>query len=684
MNNLKALPHGPNWEIYEIEIKEKNGAVRVQYLLGRNIVELVCSLIGDWTLRDDLRYAPVQVWTSKECKSRAYGESWTRRWWWRMQMAIRDRFATIIPVFVANDKTKLLVMCGGQEAHPVYVTIGNIPKAIRQKVGRHTTLLLGYLPVDDFPEVSDVEERARLRHQLTHNAMAILMKPLKEASKTGVIMTCADGLKRRTYPMLAAVELDWPEQCGMACTDEGGCPVCEQVYSRRSEYPNLARSQKSDKTIAALRTYRETKNLKALDPLRLKPWWPWWASMPNFNFHSSIMPDLLHQLYQGMVKSHVVRWAKKVIGVETVDRCFKGMPGMVGLRHFTKGIHAVKQWTGRESKEPAKQLLPVVAGQKEVRRGFISIVRSVLDFTFRAHKSQMTDKDIDQLERGLAEFHSKKKVLVTENIYPSLDRLNDIRKLHMLTHWTHPIREMGTPDGFNTESPEHLHIVYAKRGWRASNKVQPLPQMIQFVQNYEAIRIHRMYMDLYYGCQSRERKDSLVVYGKDKDAVEDRRQTDRSVEDEIEDQETEVESEDENSWTQPQAEVESSQHTILNPEWSMAINPTAPHVTGDTIVKTYGARDFDLQINEWLAQSTSSGLLPPVQTVSLQHKFNVWHKFYLHHPRLHFDPDQPPCRDTIRAKPPAPNREGSMRSIGPGSFDTVLFLARPREFGIHH
>lgn len=337
-------------------------------------------------------------------------------------MLLWDKFATIVPIIIAVDETHRSAMCGGQVAYPVYITIGNIPKSIRRKVNRRATLLLGYLPVDHFTDVADPNERARLRHQLTHDAMAVLMEPLKRAAKEGVVMTCADGRQRRVYPTPAVFEGDWPEQCGIASADEGGCPVCEQVHDQRSHYPNLTPTRNPNDTLAALRAYLQNdRDPGELAALRLKPWWPWWASIPNFNFHASIMPDLLHQLYQGMIKTHAVKWTKHVLGVELLDRCFKAMPGAVGLRQFTRGISGLKatQWTGRESKEVAKQLLPIVAGQNPINSDFVSLIRSTLDFTFRAHQSQMTEGELDRLERGLAGFHLKKAALVAVGVYDS-------------------------------------------------------------------------------------------------------------------------------------------------------------------------------------------------------------------------------------------------------------------------
>ncbi|KAJ1310634.1 hypothetical protein OPQ81_009163 [Rhizoctonia solani] len=344
------------------------------------------------------------------------------------------------------------------------------------------------------------------------------MEPLKQAAQEGVVITCADGWQWCIYPIPAAFKGDWPEQCAMASTDESSCPVCEQDYEHRSDYPNLAHLHNPTNTLKALRRYDRSKDMEELKGLGLKPWWPWWADIPFTNFHMSIMPDLLHQLYQGLIKMHAIAWSQKVISKSKLNQCFKSMPKAAGMRHFSKGISKIQQWTGRESKEMAKQLLPIIAGQG-VNSNFIALIQSITNFTFRVHQSWMTDSEVNELECSLLLLHEKKSVLKTLKIYKLLKSLNHVKKLHMASHYSRLIREMGTLDGYSTEGLEHLHMIYTKRGWHASNKVKPLPQMIKFIQRYEAIRIHRVYMNIYYKLPDREWVDSRVVYGKDEDAI---------------------------------------------------------------------------------------------------------------------------------------------------------------------
>ena len=57
----------------------------------------------------------------------------------------------------------------------------------------------------------------------------------------------------------------------------------------------------------------------------------------------------------------------------------------------------------------------------------------------------------------------------------------------MLMHYIDSIHLLGSADGYNTESPEHLHIELAKDGYRASNKKDYLEQMALWLQQWEAI-----------------------------------------------------------------------------------------------------------------------------------------------------------------------------------------------------
>lgn len=592
-------------------------------------------------------------------------------------------------------------MSGGQEAYPVYLTIGNIDKSVRRKSSFQAMVLLAYLPVDDF-EHSTGDEKARLKNQLTHRAMEIVTASLHKASKEGVVTVCADGRYRRCYPVVAGVIGDWPEHCMMACVEEGACPKCEQQQKGRADYPRHARARRDRDTLEALARYFKHRDLGELKELGLKPWWPWWANLPYTDFAASIMPDVLHQLHQGMVKTHIVKWVRVLIGKRFVDRCYIAMPQAEGMRHFGKGISKLKgQWTGRESREVAKQLLPVVAGQRvnKCDPDLIGLTRTILEFSYRAHSSRMTSNEIRLLEETLAELHSYKDVIIREHVFEGNARFDRIAKLHMLSHYSDSICEMGTPDNYSTETPERLHIVCAKRGWRASNKVRPTPQMVTFMQRYEALRIHRTYMNEWCGTvgdwRTRTRRTRVIYDEEDEGTM--RREPEPSLPNVVggggdngdggsDDEDGNIATVDLEAQRRDTARgavglarngkipSDADRHVVYpDPKLSIAVEPTAGRVRGDHIVATHGASDFISALHTYLKAHKTRRYVHKNFLPTLYHHFPVWHRLYLQHQPLPFDPE---CvkRDVVRARPCARHQEEA--------FDVALLRYREDVFGL--
>ncbi|KAF9557787.1 hypothetical protein CPC08DRAFT_610558, partial [Agrocybe pediades] len=70
----------------------------------------------------------------------------------------------------------------------------------------------------------------------------------------------------------------------------------------------------------------------------------------------------------------------------------------------------------------------------------------------------------------------------------------NIPKLHNIQHYVDCIRALGSPDGYNTEFPERLHIDFAKNAYHASNKCDYTEQMAMWLQRQEAVILQRSYL----------------------------------------------------------------------------------------------------------------------------------------------------------------------------------------------
>ena len=64
-----------------------------------------------------------------------------------------------------------------------------------------------------------------------------------------------------------------------------------------------------------------------------------------------------------------------------------------------------------------------------------------------------------------------------------------------MVHYVAAIQSCGSLDGFNTESPEWLHIDYAKEAYQASNKKDYVQQMMVWLGRQEAVARFRAYLD---------------------------------------------------------------------------------------------------------------------------------------------------------------------------------------------
>ncbi|KAG0693086.1 hypothetical protein DFH29DRAFT_776618, partial [Suillus ampliporus] len=135
--------------------------------------------------------------------------------------------ASVALVIIATDKTQLIRFSASKSAYPVYLMLGNIPRAIRRKPGQHACILIGYLSVDKIlkNELSAREVSARV-HRLFHASLCIILDPLKEAGKEAIEVVGGDGLVRMVFPILACYIANYPEQCLVTCTKYGTCPKC--------------------------------------------------------------------------------------------------------------------------------------------------------------------------------------------------------------------------------------------------------------------------------------------------------------------------------------------------------------------------------------------------------------------------------------------------------------------------
>ncbi|KAG8725333.1 hypothetical protein FRC12_024195 [Ceratobasidium sp. 428] len=378
---------------------------------------------------------------------------------------------------------------------------------------------------------------------------------------------------------------------------------------------------------------------------------------------------------------HALRWIQRKLGKPKVDERFASMTRAQDLRHFKRGISVVKQWTGREAKEMEKVFVPLIAEDRGLPDDLVAFLCSLLDFSYIARSTRMTDGELDELRQAHAEMHRLKHALVTPRIYQSLKRLDGIPKWHMISHYVDSIRDLGTPDGYNTEAPEYLHIMYVKRGWAASNKRDAIPQIIDFCQRLEALRIHRAHLNEYYGIERKGEPATTAVLIADEDGgtyePERKNRDEEAWEDELEEIGNDGEDGEELEGRR-RATRTSDTNEVYHPapEFAIAMRPTC-RATLAKLTEVYGATSLERALKTFLRPyARGPWFFLPSET------FGVRRKLTLYHHRLPFAPSEPRQRDVIRVRPPEyDNRGRTLRRCKP-AFDTALFVYDSRQIGI--
>lgn len=366
----------------------------------------------------------------------------------------------------------------------------------------HTTVLLGYLPVAKLHCFTE-DKRTAMGQQVFHDCMRLLLKPLIAAGRDGVMMSCADGYQRLIFPLLAAYVADFPEQCLAACVNERRCVMCRVDRDQRGEHlQSLYRDQQTaaDLINAAIGSKEAFSELEEEDLCHVNQ--PFWEDLPHTSIFTSFPPDLLHQIHKGVFKYHLFSWCEALVGSEVIDARYKAMPAQPGLWHFKQGISGISQWTGTEAKHMEKVFIGAIsdAAPSEAVRA----AHALLNFIYWAQFKSVDEEQLEQMDTALATFHHFKHIFEQHNIRQDFN----IPKLHSLLHYTFLIRRFGTADGYNTESPERLHIDFAKQAYRASNKRNYLIQMTTWLTRQEAMHTRRMYLDWLQANSDTEEDDS--------------------------------------------------------------------------------------------------------------------------------------------------------------------------------
>ncbi|KAI1783665.1 hypothetical protein LXA43DRAFT_977019 [Ganoderma leucocontextum] len=445
-----------------------------QEVFFRDILQCVEALWGDPEFAPILLLVPERHYADADHTVRVYFDMNTGKWWWATQKELEREKpgATVIPIIISSDKTQL-TQFGNKTAYPVYMTVGNLPKDVRCKPSRRGQILLAYLPTTRLLHITNKAARRRTLANLFHTAMSRILAPLASAGVSGIQLVSGDGIARRGHPILATYVGDYPEQVLVTGCKTGKCPKCTIARAEVGASSEPSRPLRDlEKVLDALASIDDGPRAftNACREAGIKPLFhPFWEDLPYTNIFLAITPDILHQLYQGVIK-HLLTWIQEAYGTDELDARCRRMPLNNSLRHFTKGISHMSRVTGKEHQDISRLLLgliiglPLPDGQSPAR--LVRATRALLDFLYLAQYPTHTSETLALLEEHLQAFHENKSIFL-----------------------------FGTTDNYDTQYSERLHIDFAKDAYRASNKKEELVQMTVWLERKEKIFRHEKYIE---------------------------------------------------------------------------------------------------------------------------------------------------------------------------------------------
>ena len=251
----------------------------------------------------------------------------------------------------------------GKQAYPAYLTISNILKQIWWKPSWQGQVLLAYLPISKLGHITNKSSHCCCMSNLFHHCMQTIIKPLEHAGHEGIILISGDGAMRKCFPILAAYIGDYPEQILVLLVKTGTCPICPALQNDIGNWDSILEPRYAQKITKSLNAIDKgaAKFTKAHVNAGIKPvQCVFWKNLPYIDIYHSITPDILHQLYQGLLK-HLIGWIWAACGDAEVDARCHHLPPNHHIWLFMKGISHLSCVTGTEHDQISRFLLALVA-----------------------------------------------------------------------------------------------------------------------------------------------------------------------------------------------------------------------------------------------------------------------------------------------------------------------------------
>lgn len=394
-------------------------------------------------------------------------------------------------------------MTGNRVAHPLLISLANFKLKYRMKSTNRCFLLLAQLPIPRFIE-KNKEIRGALESRFYHHCVAIVIEPLKQAARVGIMMSDPAGQLRYCYTPLASCIVDTPESVLIACVAGKTSSVTMAMYKQFGDAfqhePRTASTTLAQlKQVAAV--VKDTNDIQAYvaeakSKFRLNGVHePFWKDWPMAEPSAFLTPEPLHHWHK-MFWDHDVKWCIRAVGADELDFRFQLLLPHPGFRRFPEGISKLKQVTGREHRVIQQYIVAMIIGA--VSTEFLLAIRHLMDFRYRAQALVIDEHGLQKIQSSLDGFHRYKQAVLDAGA--RVGKKNrpienwHIPKLEFLQSVVSNIRANGVAQQFTADVTEHYHITEIKIPARSTNNQNYEPQICRHLDRFEKCRLFLLYI----------------------------------------------------------------------------------------------------------------------------------------------------------------------------------------------
>ncbi|KAG2122771.1 hypothetical protein DEU56DRAFT_873558 [Suillus clintonianus] len=435
----EQLPSGPRWMSKVIETSHPTKSPVILY--WRDPVECIASILNDPSFRDHFNFTPQKIYSTAERTCRIYSEWTTGDDAWNMQSMLPSG-GTLLGTILSSDKTNISALTGDRVAHPLLISLANISMKTRAKMSSDSFLLTALLPV---PKYIHKKKRMRgvLEDRLMHECLDIVLEPLKQAARVGVMMS---------DPSTTLAQL--------------------KVVHTRADPLDLEAF------------FREAQKFR-LNGVATPFWRDWILAEPSH----FLTPEMLHHIHRQFY-DHDARWLINAVGESEIDFRFSILPHITGFRHFHEGISKLKQVTGRCQCDIQRGIIAVSADAAP--SAVLTAIRALMDFRYLVQASRIDSDGLERISAALAEFHANKDAIIAAGIRRGKGKKVitnwHIPKLEFMQSIVPSICNTGVPMQWTADATEHAHITAVKDPARSSNNNNYNPQICRHLDHEEKCR----------------------------------------------------------------------------------------------------------------------------------------------------------------------------------------------------